>query len=234
MPGPEPSIEPPRQRWRVVFGRGADAPPATQAELTRAWAAGLARSGLPFVGAVEPKVTFAAPLPVGMPADRELLEFALRALHPAHQVRMAVEAALPPGHRLVDVHDVWLGEASLPGQLTLAAYDVSLDPAVDRAAITAAVIAVLQATSLPRARDKGGRSVSYDLRPLIESIEVAPAERPVVLRILTRFDAERGAGRPDEVIAAVMDRVIPGAKPRGAATPAASIVRRRLVLRGEH
>ena len=60
--------------------------------------------------------------------------------------------------------------------------------------------------SLFRTRDKGGSSVRYDLRPLLESIEVV-AGSPVVLRVRTRFDPQLGNGRPEEVVAALADEV---------------------------
>jgi len=65
----------PRQRWRIVFERAADAPEplapgaaAVETFVARLEAAGIivARSGN------RPRLTLAAPLPIGMSGDREL------------------------------------------------------------------------------------------------------------------------------------------------------------------
>ena len=79
-----------------------------------------------------------------------------------------------------------------------------------------------RARSVFRTRDKGGSSVRYDLRPLLESIEVG-AGSPVVLRVRTRFDPQLGNGRPEEVVAALADEL-------GHDLVIDDIVRERLVL----
>ena len=72
---------------------------------------------------------------------------------------------------------------------------------------------VLGAASLFRTRDKGGSSVRYDLRPLLESIEVVQGS-PVALRVRTRFDPQLGNGRPEEVVAALAEEVGRGPRHR--------------------
>ncbi|HEX5589606.1 MAG TPA: hypothetical protein VFX65_04885, partial [Candidatus Limnocylindrales bacterium] len=71
---------------------------------------------------------------------------------------------------------------------------------------------------------------AYDLRPLLAAIEVIrrpdDETRAGALRVRTRFDPERGVGRPDEVVAAIGELV-------GAPPTVAAIVRERLLLAGE-
>jgi hypothetical protein len=64
--------------------------------------------------------------------------------------------------------------------------------------------------------------VAYDLRPLLIDLSVEPGPPPIV-RTRTRFHPELGTGRPEEVLAALADRV-------GAPLAARSIIRERLVL----
>jgi len=195
----------------------------------------LVASGLPLAMGTatvpRPRVIAAAPLPVGMSGERELLDVFLVERLAVADVRRGLTAALPAGHGLVDLHDVWLGEPALPGQLAAAEYRIELAETPDLPAaeeIRNAGRALLAAATIRRTRDKGGRSVEYDLRPLLDAVEVLDAGlgpgRPATLRIRTRFDPERGVGRPDEVLAALAD---------AAAAPirATSIVRERLILR---
>jgi radical SAM-linked protein len=199
----------PRQRWRLVFARDADAPeplvagtPAIETFVDGMEAAGIvvARSGN------RPRLTFAAPLPIGMSGDRELADLLTTARQPIALVRRAVEGALPAGHRLVDLHDAWLGEAALAAQLEAADYRIELEPIGGGAAVLArACRTLLEAETLPRTRAKGSRDVTYDLRPLLADVATIDVDATIVLAIRTRFSPERGAGRPDEVVAAISE-----------------------------
>ena len=115
-----------RQRWRLVYARSESAPHLAQSDQQSAWEAALLASGLPVVGQdlepPRPRIAFAAPLGVGLPAERELADLFLAERLPVAGVRSALEATLPEGHRLVELHDVWLGEAALPGQVVAADY----------------------------------------------------------------------------------------------------------------
>lgn len=214
----------PRQRWRLVFERHADAPPLQQKDLLVAWQEGLAASGLPFVPPDRPRLSFAAALPVGMPAKRELVDVLLSERRPIDEVRRAVLAALPAGHTLIELHDVWLGEPPLPGQIAAADYSIELEGEPDRDALTEAAKRLLASPTLRRPKPKGGGD--YDLRPLLDAMAVDAAGPSVVLRITTRFDPERGAGRPEEVVAALAELAQVDLQ-------AARIARERVVLMSE-
>lgn len=229
----------PRQRWRLVYARSKSAPHLAQRDQQAVWEAGLRASGLPVVGQdlvpPRPRIAFAAPLGVGVPAERELADLFLTERLPVAGVRDALESNLPEGHRLVELQDVWLGEAALPGQVVAADYraDVRIGHAADNetalrvpTALAEAARRLLRESSLPRTRDKGGQPVAYDLRPLLADVSLieapgsapdddvgsgpvrpAPAAAPgsIHLRIRVRYDPERGVGRPEEVLAALAE-----------------------------
>ena len=240
MVGPRSSAEhpgqvEPRQRWRAVFRRRSDAPPLPQREQLAAWETSLSVSGLRLAGldppGRRPRLVFAAPLAVGMPAERELVDLFLLDQRPVAEVRVRLAGSLPAGHELLDVHDVWLGEPPVSGQVVAADYRVELEvfdgPASGRARLDDARERLLAAPALPRTRDKGGRAIAYDLRPLVANVALLPeGGSGPVLRIRTRFDSELGVGRPVEVLAALSEL---------ADTPleARAIVRERLILAGE-
>jgi radical SAM-linked protein len=200
----------PRQRWRLIVRRRSDAPPLAQREQVAAWEAALASTGLPLAmtggGSPRPRFVTAAPLPVGMAAERELFDLFLTERRPVADVRERLAAALPAGHELLDLHDVWLGSPPLPDQLAAADYEVEL-AADDGNPLEPTVIAdaarrLLSATSLPRRRERSGRSIDYDLRPLVIDVDVASHE-PLTVLVRARFHPERGVGRPEEVVAAL-------------------------------
>jgi hypothetical protein len=220
---------PPRQRWRLVVARSADAPRLAGRELADAWEAAIEATGLPLhrpAGRARARVAFGAPLPIGMAAERELGEVVLSAVLPVWRVRDALIGRLPAGWRLVDLYDVWLGSPALAGRVIGAEYRVMVDGTVEPDAVAAAASALLAAERLPRNRLKGGSTVAYDLRPLLADIEVLDPGPPVVLRVRTRIHPELGTGRPEEVLAALADRL-------GCPLAPGSIVRERLILADE-
>jgi radical SAM-linked protein len=236
---PEPSEPPERpapntareavQRWRLVLARGPLDADSGQREQLAAWERALADSGLPVAGldAIPPRPRFAvaAPLSASIPGEAELVDVWLVERVPAWRVREALGPTMPPAHRLVEAYDVWPGAPALPGQVAASVYRAhARREDVDPAALAAACEGLLGSATIERERAKGGGTVRYDLRPFIEALAVDGSGERVTLRMTLRHDPERGIGRPDEVLAALADRM------GGAAPALGTLVRERLVL----
>jgi hypothetical protein len=187
----------PIQRFRLTYARGPDAPPLNQRDQQAAWADALQAAGLSGMGGDEAaRLTPAAPIPIGLTGDAELADLFLPVRRTAADLRALLVAAMPTGHRLVDLHDVWLGEPALPAVVVGADYRVTVavdDRPVDQAALAAGVAALLATTTI--ARPRGG-----NLRPLIEDVRVRSGG---VLAMQLRIDPSAGSGRPEEVVAAL-------------------------------
>jgi hypothetical protein len=210
-----------------VIRRRADAPPLPHKEWLGAWDEALLRAGLPIAGldapVPRPRIVSAAPLATGLAAEAELIDVLLTERLPRWRVREAIEARLPDGNDLVDVHDVWLGEAPLPGRVAGSEYTVTLALDAEEAdRVVAALAGMLAADSLPRARAKGDRTVAYDLRPFLGALTLTPLEtvdrRPDAaagalgparyrLTMHLRHDPEKGIGRPGEVLSELGSRI---------------------------
>jgi len=205
---PEAAAEP-RQRWRIVFRRNATAAAIEPRALQATWEAGLAASTLPVLGragpgGLRPRISFAAGLPAGMAAERDVADIVLTERLPVDAVRRALEAALPRGYELVDLYDVWLGEPALAAQAIGADYLVTLSTdSPDAGSLHRGATRLLEAERLDRTRRKGDKETRYDLRPLLVSIEVDDGSEPIAVRIGVRFDPALGNGRPEEVLAAL-------------------------------
>jgi hypothetical protein len=225
----EPAGEPntlSRQRWRLVLARAADAPDLAGRELTDAWDRAIEATGLPLhraAGQARARVAWGAPLPSRMAAEREPAEIVLSEALPVWSVREALAAVMLPGWQLVDLYDIWLGAPALAGRVSGAVYRTTLAGDAVPDEIAAAAVGLLESRELPRTRLKGGATVTYDLRPLLAGIAIVHDGPPVVLRVETRIHPERGSGRPEEVVAALGDRL-------GRPIAARSIVRERLIL----
>jgi radical SAM-linked protein len=242
------------QRWRVFVARGPEARDAPHRDVAAAWEAGLRESGLPLVSTEgrqpQPRVVFAAPVPVGMLADREPFDVWLLERHRIDVVRAALERAAPPGHRVVDLYDVWIGAPSLPASVMAGDYLVTARPAevdgpvaIASSRVDAAIVALLAEPRIERRREKGGGSIVVDIRPHILELAMAAVPEPgsmaglspgpapvggpaIALTIRLLLGGERGVGRPEEVVAALGDLF-------GVELAIDAIVRRRVVLSGE-
>jgi hypothetical protein len=229
-PAPPPPLREAVQRWRLVLARDPLDAELPQRSQQTAWEAALVDSGLPLAGLDgprgRPRFALAAPLALSIPGEAELLDLWLTRRLPRWQVLEVLARVLPAGHGLVDVYDVWLGEAPLPGRVTASVYRAVLDPDVPAALLRDAAAALCMATTLPRTRQKGETTVAYDLRPFVDGIQVTGAAAggggPVV-RMTLRHDPEKGVGRPEELLAALAARA-------GIEFQVRSLVRERLVL----
>jgi radical SAM-linked protein len=221
-----PETPEPRQRWRLVVARDPGGPPVTQRDVVEAWTAAFESAGLPVAHTEgerpRPRISFGAPLPVGMAAEGELIDVVLVERWPAWRVREAVEPRLPSGWRLVELSDVWLAGPPLAGRVAAADYRIELAGRPDVGSLTRAAEEILASDRFPRERLKGTGTVTYDLRPLVMDIGVRPG-LPIVVTTRTRFHPELGTGRPEEVLAALADRL-------GTDLETAAIIRERLLL----
>ncbi len=202
---PDGSPDEPRQRWRIVFARNAPVP-GPRTDDVAAWADALAPSRLPIAYSLgktpRPRLNIAAPLPSGVAAEAELADLVLTQRLTIADVRRHLDGHLPPGHRLVDLFDVWLGAPALTAQLAAADYRVSMLPAT-ATELGAGCASLLSAVGLERSRPKGdGRTVAYDLRPLILDLV---ATEPGFLRMRLRQAQDGPAGRPEEVVLALSE-----------------------------
>jgi len=216
------------QRWRVVYTRHGAAVGLAQRDAAAAWEAAIAAGGLPVAiseGArPRPRLMFGPPLSAGFVADEELVDLFLVERLAIEQARGALERSLPAGHVLIGLHDVWIGAPSLAASVVAADFRVELGETVDDPAVSVALDALIEADRIPRERQRGGRVSTYDLRPLIDVVRIVRGDAGSTLEMRLRIDQQGGTGRPEEVLAAMLEMSGLVLKPR------APIARGRLYL----
>jgi radical SAM-linked protein len=203
----------PQQRLRIEFALGERLKYISHLDLTRAWERAFRRAGLPLAYSQgfnpRPRFQIAAALPVGISGQSELLDVWLdEVLEPAAVLRR-LRPALPEGLRVSAVSEVDLRQASLQSQMRAADYRATVAGQEPAEAIRARIEALLAAPAVLRQRHHKGRLQTYDLRPLIQEIEVTDggdgptggmAEHVLEMRLQA---SPQGAGRPDEVLDAL-------------------------------
>jgi radical SAM-linked protein len=199
----------PRQRWRLTFRRDPMPADSVGRVAIDAWQAALAECGLrpaQLDAAGRPRISFGAPLPAAAAGERELADIWIADRVPLWRLREVLASRLPAGHRFVTAEDVWLGAPPLPGRVVAADWRVEVEPSgIDMVTLATAAARLLAASTLPRTRSKNGIDKTYDLRPLLADVRLDRTAGGVEtsLRVRTRFDPELGAGRPEEVVAAL-------------------------------
>lgn len=121
-----------------MVAREAQSADVPERAVLEAMANGLRDAGLPLAvsgtARPRPRIAFAAPLPRGAEAPAEPVEVYLSERLTAVEMRRVVAAGLPPGFRLVDLEDEWVGAPSLASRVTAVEYRAEVvGPEVDDA-----------------------------------------------------------------------------------------------------
>lgn len=199
---PQRQVTPPVQRLCIAFAVEGGARYVGGLDMGRAWVRVCRRLGLPLAYSFgfnpHPRVSIAAPLPVGFAGECELVEVQLDARVEPAELALRLPAELPPGLSLRGVEELPLDAPPLPAQVRAADYVVRfLDPPPpdldDRLA------RLLATESLPFTRRRAKKEVRFDLRPRIleARIETAAGWPVLVLRLV---HGPSGAARPEDVL----------------------------------
>ena len=195
------------QRLRIRLSRGQEVKFISHLDIIRLWTRALRRAQIPLAYSEgfspHPRMSLAAPLPVGVTSEAELMDIFVTGLVSPHWFTNAASQQLPPGISILGVYPVALLMPSLQSQVRYAEYRVEVatdQPAPDAAA---AVAALLSVEHLPwqHQRDTGVRN--YDLRALIDTLWLVDWQ-PALCTIGMRLRCgSSGSGRPEQVASAL-------------------------------
>ena len=190
-------------RARITFSKQGALRYTGHLDLHRLWERAMRRADLPLSYSLgfhpQPKISLAAALPLGFSSLGEVLDVRFNAEIPTEEIAARLKDSLPPDIKVTGVESVDEREPALQTQVLSATYNAHLTEPVDGADLKRRVEEMLMAESLPRER----RSKSYDMRPLIEILNViTEADGKVWLQM--KLAARDGAtGRPEEVLDAL-------------------------------
>jgi radical SAM-linked protein len=191
-----------RFRYRLTEGVGA----FSNRDLVLLWEEALGRAGY-VVSRSEgkrpsPQIALAAPLPLGVTSECELVDVFLNEPARADDVLSALQANPPaPTIETVSVREIGVDAASLQSQLCWAEYEVTV--AAGRQQVESAVERLLAADTVPVEFQRQAGTKRYDLRPLVLDLTVADAaEGRTRITMRLRAAPDRTA-RADQVVAAL-------------------------------
>jgi radical SAM-linked protein len=173
----------------------------------RAWERLLKRANLPLAHSQgynpRPKLTFASALPVGVLGCAEMVDVLLERRMELREFAASVSSQLPSGIELCGVEEVPLAQPSLPSQLAAADYEVTVQGAGTAEELRARLRLLLAEESIIRQRNRPGSVRTYDLRPLVQRLELERWDGETAVIGMRLAATARGTGRPDEVMAAL-------------------------------
>ncbi|OQX61062.1 MAG: hypothetical protein B6I38_02695 [Anaerolineaceae bacterium 4572_5.1] len=192
-----------KQRIRIIFSKTKAMRYTGHLDLRRAWERTMRRAALPLGYSQgfspHPLLNLAAPLPLGFTSTHEIGDFWMSEVCDLDEVFQALEKAAPPGIKIHHIEEIpEIHGDKLPNLVQSVQYTVTFP--TEATGLAAQVAALEKQEHILRKR----RKKEYDLRPLIEDIEVIDPTPKGEPRLRMQLSNLSGAtGRPDEVVAAL-------------------------------
>ncbi len=195
------------QRLRVKLSRGEEIKFISHLDIMRLWERALRRAQIPLAYSegfsAHPRLSLAAPLPVGVTSEAEFMDvFVLKLVSP-HWFTTAASRQLPPGIEILGVYQIALSMPSLQSKVRYAEYRVEVETEKEPEDIESLISSLLSLEHLPwhHQRDTGRRN--YDLRTLIDALWLIDWRHPYcTIGMRLRCDSG-GSGRPEQVASAL-------------------------------
>jgi len=197
-----------RQRIRLTFAKGTAMRYTSHLDVARAWERTLRRAEIPLLYSQgfnpRPQIQFAAALPLGYDGKQELLDMTLTRPVSLSELSERIVAALPQGLTLLQAEEVPVSSPALQAIVCFATYHAYLEEGSTPDEVLARVERFLGETVFPwTRRSHKGKVRQVDLRAMVNRLALRQtAGGRLVLEMRLRND-NAGAGRPDEVIAAL-------------------------------
>ena len=194
-------------RLRIRFNRGQEIKFISHLDIMRLWQRAFRRAGIPLAYSEgfnpRPRISLAAPLPLGVTSEAELMDvFVTRQISP-HFLSASVSQQLLPGIKILQVYHIATAMPSLQSQVRYAEYRVEVATEKEPKDVESALVSLLSLEHLPwqHQRDTGPRS--YDLRALINDLWLTSWHSDTsIIGMRLRCDSS-GSGRPEQVVKAL-------------------------------
>ncbi|MFA5366804.1 MAG: TIGR03936 family radical SAM-associated protein [Dehalococcoidia bacterium] len=214
------------QRLRVTFSRGEQLKYLSHLDVMRLWERALRRAALPLSYSQgfspHPRISIAAPLPLGVTGENELMDIVFRRRVSPYSVQNSLAEQLPSGMDIIGVTQVPPDGPSLQSQVRRSEYRVEIESDKPIEAIKGSIDSFLALESLPWHHKRDDEMRSYDLRKLVDRVWLIEARgAEYVLGMCLRTDGS-ASGRAEQVTLAL-----------GFEGQPKSICRTRLYLAGE-
>ena len=202
MSGQPENPNTPIQRLRLRYSKKGEARYIGHLDVARFWERVFRRVDLPIAYSQgfnpQARLQFASALPVGIAGENELIDvWLLKCIEPAEWLD-AIRSTLPPGFILKDIVEVPLKSPVMQSSLRYAVYRVYLRSDISQEELKQRTQNLLAEEAILRPHQKK-KEKTYDLRPLVDSLDVQTEDGVVVLEMKLR-SGQQGNARASEVL----------------------------------
>ncbi len=195
------------QRLRIKFSRGEEVKFISHLDIMRFWHRAFRRAEIPLAYSQgftpHPKIAMAAPLPVGVTSEAELMDIVLRIWMPPQSLLMLASKQLPPGFNILDVQEIIMDAPSLQSIVSHAEYRLTAKTGRGKEEIANSIASLLSAQKIPWQRVRETGTKNLDLRPLIESLRLVDCHASTCTLEMKLKCGASGSGRAEEVASAL-------------------------------
>ncbi|UCH43431.1 MAG: DUF2344 domain-containing protein [Dehalococcoidales bacterium] len=195
------------QRLRIRLSRGDELKFISHLDIMRLWERALRRARIPLAYSEgfspHPRISLAAPLPVGVTSEAELMDVFMARWVSPHWFTAMISEQLPPGIKVLEVYPITPTMPSLQSMVRYAEYRVEVATEKGPEEVESVISALLSKEQLPwhHQRDTGQRD--YDLRALIDDIWLVGRDGSYLTIGMRLRCGSSGSGRAEQVTAAL-------------------------------
>jgi len=189
-------------RYRIFYKKTFELRYTALLDMQKIWERYLRRSKIPIAYSKgfhpKPKLTQAAPLPLGFLSDDEIIDFWIDEEDiDLSFIQRSLTDCNQPGIIIKNITEVDLKQPALPTLVTSSDYDVEFLIEISETKLEQSVSEFINSESILRNR----RNKDYDLRKLVHSLRIISTGNPSMPILKMELTALPGAtGRPEEVI----------------------------------
>ncbi|MDO9536000.1 MAG: TIGR03936 family radical SAM-associated protein [Bacillota bacterium] len=199
--------------YLLSFSKEGDIKFISHLDLMRTFIRALRRAEMPVAYSQgfspQPRLTFAAPLAVGLEARNEYLDLYMTEAWQNERILQALNGQFPLGLKVKAVHEVELEKSPLSSLINAALYIAILTP--DPGDFSEALQNILRAEIIMKVRwDKKGEK-TLDIRPFIYHLKIGDSEEGTGKLLMLLATGNKGGARPEEILELLP---LPGIKAR--------------------
>jgi radical SAM-linked protein len=189
-----------KQRLHIVFGKQGALKYTSNLDLAKIWERVLRRAQLPILYTqgfnARARIQLASALPLGITSECEILDVSLREPISLDGLVERLAAVSPAGLPIYSITDVGPRSPTLQTRVRSAEYRIEFDDEVNRETLRQKITAILSADAITASKDRKGKSVDVDIRPLIYDLTV-DAQGNLIAHLAV---GSQGNLRPDQIV----------------------------------
>jgi radical SAM-linked protein len=189
-----------KQRLHIVFGKQGALKYTSNLDLAKIWERVLRRAQLPILYTqgfnARARIQLASPLPLGITSECEILDVSLREPISLDGLIERLTAVSPAGLPIYEIKEVPPRSSALQTRVRSAEYRIQFDDEINRETLRQKIGAILSADEIAASKERKGKSVEVDLRPLIYDLYI-DEQGDLIAHLAV---GSQGNLRPDQVV----------------------------------